>query len=574
MCTSGRIGAGSAELGRSSSAGAPWKSVKLIAAAAAAWSYGGSAARAQLAGGILPSTAGGLRSAVESLLPNAPVTSAGQALTYGASLGVSEGLTNYSSAGQGSTYLTTTLQPEISVQGNTRRITLNLDYAPSIYLYAGNSVYQNQIAENLNANGTVIIIPDLFFVDARGFVTTQPRFGGAQPFGSQFINNNDAVTTASFSVSPYLEHRFGGWGTGKIGDLFQRTTESGDNNVSGLAFPSNTFGAPGYGTTGNLTSNNEFASFVTGENLNRVQNEIDLSATQYSGGGQVYRGAYRNDANNQLSYAIDRTITLLFSIGYEDIHYSASGLNPTYTISDVTWSVGARWTPNPDSSIQVQYGRQNGATDFNANASYTPTARIRLTTTYTDGVTTGLEQQQALVNTTTVGPNGLLVNAQTGAPVSAANGFGLFNNISRVKQLNAGAFYLLTRDTFGLSYQYEQDTSIFNSTSVVGVSVPGGTTSTSNTATLSWQHDINPTTNLANFVSVGTVGTGLLLNNSGTQDSYSVSTTLSHTFTETLTGTATYSFYEQKGGAGNVLPGTFGGNYTQNSFFVGLRKSF
>ena len=397
-------------MGRTGVAGSPWKPVGLIAAAATAWGCGAPAARAQLAGGILPSGGGGFRSTVEALLPNAPVASAGAAWTYGASLGVSTGLTNYSSGGVNSTYWTNIIQPEITVQGNSRRIILNFDYAPSIYFYSANPNYKNQISQNLNSNATAIIIPDLFFVDARGYITTQSRFGGAQPANQQFVNDNNAYTTASFSISPYLQERFGGWGTGKIGYLFQRTTEGANNGISNSGF-SNSFAAPGYGTTGNLTSNNEFASFVTGENLNQVQNEVDLTATQYSGGGPVYQGAYRDNANDQVSYAINHEIALLFSIGYEDIHYSAFSTTPAYTISDVTWSVGARWTPNPDSSVQVKYGRQNGATDFDVDASYTPTARTRLTATYTDGVTTGIEQQQNLVNTTTVGPNGILVDS-------------------------------------------------------------------------------------------------------------------------------------------------------------------
>ena len=324
----GRSDAKRVGLRRSNGAAAPWVSAKIIAAAATAWGCGTSTAWAQFAGGVLPSSGGGLRSTVEALLPNAPVASAGQAWTYGASLGVNTGLTNYSSGGQGSTYWTTTLQPDITVQGNTRRFNVNIDYAPTVYLYGGNSTYQNQIAQYLNANGTAIVIPDLFFVDVRGFVNTQSRFGGAQPYGNQFINNNDAVENASFSISPYLEQRFGGWGTGKIGYLFQRTTQGGDNGITPLGFTNNTFGQPGYGTTGNLTSNNEFASFVTGENLNQVQNEIDLSATQYSGGGPVYKGAYRNYANDQVSYAINHTFALLFSLGYEDIHYALNRAEP------------------------------------------------------------------------------------------------------------------------------------------------------------------------------------------------------------------------------------------------------
>ena len=531
---------------------------------------------AQFAGGASPlQSGGGLRSTVESLLPNAPTAVAGPEWTYGGSITVNTGLTdNPGGVNTGNLTWLSIIQPDVHVTGNTRRLTLNFDYSPIISFYGQSN--QNYVTQNLNGSATAIVVPDLFFVDTRAYVTTGSRFGGVYNNTSQVLSRDEAVQTASFSVTPYLQERFDGWGTGKVGYSFTRTSQGSDSGAQFYAVPTQTGTNPGYGTTGNLSSNQEFASFITGENLYRVQNELDASATQYSGGSSIYRNSYSDFVTDQVTYAVSHAIYLLASVGYEDIKYNGVSGVTGYSLSDATWSVGTRLQPNPDSQITVRYGHLNGATDFNADASYTVTPRIRLTGTYSDGVTTGLQQQQNLLNTSSVGANGLLLNSQTGAPIIGNSGFGFYNSVNRAKVLTLAAYYLLARDSFSAQYVHDNETALTNSTSVIGAAVGAGASSTSDTGTIGWQHDLNANTNLFSSVSVGSVGTGLLVGSTsaGTQNTFAAYTSLTHSFTETLSGSVSYSYYERSGATSNNLPSYFGGNSTQNTFLVGLRKSF
>jgi hypothetical protein len=76
-------------------------------------------------------------------------------------------------------------------------------------------------------------------------------------------------------------------------------------------------------------------------------------------------------------------------------------------------------------------------------------------------------------------------------------------------------------------------------------------------------------------VSYGVSNTGVFFGNPGSsQDTFQVYTGLTHTFTETLSGSVSYSHAERFGGAISNVPSNFGGTASQNLVLVGLRKSF
>ncbi len=69
--------------------------------------------------------------------------------------------------------------------------------------------------------------------------------------------------------------------------------------------------------------------------------------------------------------------------------------------------------------------------------------------------------------------------------------------------------------------------------------------------------------------------TGVYFGSPGTsQDTIQLYTGLTHSFTETLSGTVSYSHAERYGNAIRNLPSAFGGTTSQNVVLVGLRKSF
>lgn len=552
------------------------------------------AAWGQVAGGLLPtfgnsSISGGLRNAVASVLPGAPTVNTGLAWTYSASLGVDVGLTqtSYGNSQFSGTDFTTVISPEIDVTGDTRRLTVRLSYSPLITLYAGGGPNQTYVAQNLNASATATIVPEAFFVDVRAVAAETSRFGGTQYLSSQFINSNDAVQTYSFSISPYFVHRFGGWGTFRAGYSYSYTAQDGLTGLNNLyntnyystvynlnsVTAANTTYAGGYGTTGNLGTSSEFASFTTGENLNRIKYEVDVSASQY-GGGFAYEGSFQDTINNTISYALNHDISVYGSVGYQDIRYGGGGFGNNYRLSAISWAVGATLTPNPDSSFTIQYGRSYGEQTIQFSGSYAPGPRLRLGANYSIGISTGIQQQQQLLSTTAVGVGGILVDSRTGLPVVGTNSFGSQYGLSRVKQLSINASYVLDqRDTLSAGVSNQTQTTLLSSSSFNGALVPANTSASNTVGSVSWQRELNPSTSLSASASYGVFDNGNLLGSPGNSQSiYGFSANLGHSFTETLSGHVSYGYSHASGE--QAIFNRYGINYSQNVFLVGLRKSF
>ena len=132
-------------------------------------------------------------------------------------------------------------------------------------------------------------------------------------------------------------------GTFRAGYSYSQTFQDGDNGFSSNYFAPNAGQTAGFGTTGNLQTNTEFASFTTGENLGRIQNSIYGTASQYSG-SYFYQGASTSSVTDRLSYAVYRWLTVFGTVGYENYDYPRNG----YRLSDATWTVGVTLTPKRD----------------------------------------------------------------------------------------------------------------------------------------------------------------------------------------------------------------------------------
>src|SRR5215472_16506830 len=71
----------------------------------------------------------------------------------------------------------TTISPGIFVSDDSPRLQFRADYAPTLQLYALTPDL-NFVGQNLYANGTGVIAPDLFFIDARTFLSVTPSIPG------------------------------------------------------------------------------------------------------------------------------------------------------------------------------------------------------------------------------------------------------------------------------------------------------------------------------------------------------------------------------------------------------------
>lgn len=534
---------------------------------------------------------GDLRAQFDALQPGALSRATGPAWLVSPSISVSAGLTDNAlqveRPRQADVF--TVIAPAVVVSGDTARLKVNASYSPQIYVYASTSS-QTRVDQFFNGQAVAAIVPDAVFLDLRGAISQQSRSGG---FGrnTTTLNQQDQVQSITLSATPYAVHRFGGWGTGRIGySIAQTFQDARANSAFNQGFDQNgQLVGTRFGDTGNLTTQRERASFTTGENLGRFNNISVVEAVQYDGFGP-YRNAHRNTVSTDFGYAVTRTITLLAGTGYQDLKFSGQDFagQPGIRINEPIWNVGVRLQPNPNSSITVGYGRRDGANSVFLDGSYSPTARTRVFARYSSGITTDSEEQQNLLQASSVGPTGLVTDTATGAPVSSSSSFfGTQNGLFRSRRLSVTGLLQLNRDSFSASVVNEERTNLssvaldpsFNSFSSANfVVLPPGSNTNGTYGTLTWQHELSPVmTSTASFqYGVESFGQGGASRSQPSTTSVSATAALGYQFTETLSGSARYSFTERTGGPGQTIFGGANGtgNVVENQVLVSLRKSF
>lgn len=477
----------------------------------------------------------------------------------------------------------------LTVQGNTDRVTARFDYAPTMAIYA-RTPSLNYLSQNFTGNGSITFVPDLFYMDLRGLAGVQPRNGTG--FGASGVGSAGATTglppnqlsqVVSVGLTPYLLHRFGEYGTGKIGYSFNGSNQSPISGFGAFPFIGSTGSASqavssltqaqqqqlnqsGFLNSGILNQNStqitnqEVAQFQTGEFLGRFNNLSIISASQYSGSGGTSNGN-QNFISNELGYAVTRQITVFASIGYEDISYQG---NPSIKINDATWQVGVTLTPNSDSKITIGYGHQSGVDSIEANGTYQVTSRLQLSASYNTGIGNGLSQLQNNVSVSDVNQNGYLVNALTGAPLFNLGGtIGSNNNLYRSRTLSASAQLVFDRDVIMATYLMS-DQELLATSQSNGSAFASNTTS--NTGYGSWTHQIAPA--WSSIVS-GSYTTQPSQSSAvaGTQKTLNANLSLQYQINPTLTASAQYAYYDRSS------PLTFL-SFTQNVFLLGIMKTF
>ncbi len=472
----------------------------------------------------------------------------------------------------------TIISPGITVIADTNRVQMRLDYAPVFSLYA-RTPEQTSLAQQLTATGLVTIIPELAFVDLRAISGIQPQnggvggltgVGGSGIFGTNSfapnaanigLSRNNQIQTSSVGISPYLVNRFGDYGTARLGVGFQASRYANAAGFGTLPLP----------TTG-LTLQNQWTTeqtfqFVTGEFLGRFQNTFDVRLAQtetsapqgVTGTANTSTWSPWTTITNKLSYALNHAITVFGSIGYENISYGGAF---TQKIHGMTWNIGGTWVPNPDSSITLSYGFQQGANSFSANANYALTARTTVGLTYSSQLGTQLQQLQRQLDNGALNGSGSLVNSQTGAPLFPGNnGLGVQPGLFRYDTLNFTTTTNLDRDQITLNLSWSQQSS------VAGTVTTG--TSQALTGSVQWVHELRPDLSLNTLVSYTSQQGGGF----GNSQTLAASIGLQYLMTDSVTGRLRYSHFERN--SSNV-PATFYNqyNFSQNLVIVGVTKQF
>ncbi len=426
----------------------------------------------------------------------------------------------------------------------------------------------------LLGTGLFTIVPDEFYVDARaiaggapvngGFGAlgpgVTPNFGG---FGTQLgalgttgLSNQNQIQTNSFSIAPYWLHRFGDTGTAKIGYQFSDSGYSQSNSYVPLFFPT------GPNAASNI-SNEGVAQFETGDRFAPFRNLIVADAQL--GSGNFQGNSYQYTVTNRLGYVVNHEITVYGEIGYEDDLYYAA--HRRIHINDAIWGIGATWKPNPDSQININFGRRYGENNLGFNGSYALTASTRISASYSTGLQTDLQGIQNQLDLASLTSTGETVNGDTGAPLFiGTGGLGVQAGLYRFKAFTASASTVLDRDQFSIWLQISQTTTIAMAPTNVTVpfniaAPPVGSTQQATSVFVSWTHQISEDLNLSSVASYSTSN----VTNNGNQRSVAVSVGLQYLISQTLSATASYSFFDRI--ASSQVPvnlSNFGQSYYQS----------
>jgi len=476
------------------------------------------------------------------------------------------------------------IAPGFQTAADMPRLQLTATFAPAFTLYANTSSL-NALTDQLNALATVTLEPDLLFVDLSAFSGVNSIYGGyggignvgasannlygfyGNGAGGQETNRQNEAQTSAFTIRPRLTKEIGDYG---VGQLTYTLSDARSNPLSG--FTAVGFRPLGGGGQNSLT-NDLTGTFTTGELAGQFQDTVSFDLARYqtntaAGFVNGFTGetlaqsststSSRIVVNNQLAYMLDRETTLTFSLGHENITYSgnAGGNN----IDDVTWRIGAIWTPNPDSQVTLLYGHWNGETNFNGYATYALTGRTSLNFSYDTLLGTQLEYLQSQFNGVHTNATGQFVNAADTQPIYVVNTQAQQEAVFRSDVLSLGTTTSLDRDVLSLNM-------LLTRQSTVGAGNPGVPTQGA-TLYANWIHALEPDMNLFASASVNQqkrMGSGIAYQ--GNYDSYAARLGWTYEMTETLSVNVSYSFFDR-------ISQLSTNNVAQSLFMVGFTKRF
>jgi len=420
-----------------------------------------------------------------------------------------------------------------------------------------------------------------------GLATATSGYAGGAQTGGNRLNE---VQTTSVGMSPYLLSQFKDYGTGKVGVSVDASHYSAIKGFAASPFP--TGGANGQ----SLLTTEQILQFTTGQFFDRFQSAFSADFVQSKTWAQagatvpilsaqgtvtnvpaVSFSSQRYTVSNQFSYVLNRTFTLLASIGEQQIHY-AGNVGPQ--VNGLTWQAGLTITPNQDSSITVTYGHLNGADSFQASGHMALGGRTLLSVDYSSTLGTQLEQLQNQLNNSAININGQLVNATTGGPnFVATNALGVQTGVFRFNTLNTSLATYWLRDSLQVNATWSIQTNLTPGNvqtaefidpatgGIILINQPIASTGQSTdvkTASISWTHELSPDLTLGSSASYSFIRRSGGLGNDG---SLATAIGLQYVLSESTKLSARYSFFDRI----SRIPGY---SLYENSLILGFTKQF
>ncbi|MDE2165157.1 MAG: TIGR03016 family PEP-CTERM system-associated outer membrane protein [Alphaproteobacteria bacterium] len=441
--------------------------------------------------------------------------------------------------------LITTLTPGIYIAADAPRLVANLDYSASLNTYAVASD-QDNIDQNLFGSAIATIVPDAASVELRGTIFDTAHTGAFGSIPTSQLSSSNRTTTYAIEASPVLRHSFATLGNGELRYIFGQTWFTGQTAATGQTSQ----GLSGVGTLAPITAatHNELrGTLATGDIGKYLSNAVTLDGqrTDVNGGtGSNKEGL----ATDEVQVHVTKSIALVGAGGWQTLEFAQV---PSQNLSEPTWYAGAIYQPNDGMRAELTYGHRDGADSFQGDLRY---ALTPITTAYANYSEVTTTPQQAILqnlNGAVLGPNGTVLDAQTGLPISLNNNeFSLQNDVERLRTFQTSLVTTLDTNRFtvtGIHQELQSLTGLVPNNSMNGL-------------TATWNRQMTPLTTM-------NLSGGYFLQDS--QHTHTLSTNLefTHAFSPSLFGSIGYNFAYV-----DSVPG--GPNFYRNSLILTLRKVF
>jgi len=331
----------------------------------------------------------------------------------------------------------TTVTPGLNILLQAPRVNFAVNYAPQALIFADHSNFDT-LQQRLAGKGRAEIIPENLFFDAGASIDQEFQTANGAIGPSTITASSNLQTVEAASASPYLLHHFGSFADTETRYRFSTVSVSGDsiaperiNEVRQLINSGETFGRLSWVATGDY------------QKIDRLTGTDDpLGGTS----GKDLLGRV------DLKYPVYQALSAIGGAGWESVKDPTLGFNP----HGVIWDGGFQYQPNETFLASATYGRRFDQTDWEANLAYNPAPDLRLHGSYSLSIQTTPSAIAGNLNNIAIGPNGTLVDSQTGLPFVANNtipgratsAFGINSGAFLEKRLEADAQTTRGRNTF------------------------------------------------------------------------------------------------------------------------------
>ncbi len=426
-----------------------------------------------------------------------------------------------------------------SLRNTSARVNGGYDGTATLRHQTGGDDEGVSLLPRLSGFGNIEAFEDHVFIDTSSSISQQVLDT------SQSDTESNRETTQTHRVSPYLVNRFGDFASSELRYTYDATIIDGDDSAASNTVSDTTTQTVSLG----LDSGADFNMFRWSFNANASESDRSNSTD-----------INRWSASFSPEYAVDRSFSLIGSIGYESFEQERNARSTADDDFDgVTWDAGFRWRPGRRTDFSITYGRRDDDDSLEADFSFQVSSRTRITSSYRETLETGSERLSANLAGIGLDPDtGQLIDPNTGLPFDGSTGpTSLVDTTTRNKTFRAAVVADRGRNTFNFSTVYreqkEETSGVTSSEDETGFTVSG-----------SWSRRLDRQTTL---LLDGSIDSTDFDAQDRVDTEYSVGTRLNYSVFENINAFVDYNFRLQESDLDSQ-------EHTENRISVGARGTF